>query len=113
MKMSEVTIKEDVEKLLKAHELIKVNYNSIMSDFNIIYADVLNQDHPEELPKEQLQEIKSNIFSAFCYGVVVATDTKSTFRQNFNLPKSVQEKIANKLILPDKEIKTTNKKLVL
>lgn len=114
MKMSEVLIKTDVEELLKSHPLVEVNYKSILSDFNIIYADILDQDHPEEFPEAQLKEIKSNIFSAFCYGVVSATDLKSQFRLNFNLPKEVEKKIANKLILPDSEIKQMpEKKLIL
>ena len=114
MKMSEVEIKTDVKERLKKHPLIEVNYKSLIMDFNIIYKDVLDQDHPEEMPKHHLEEIKSNLFSAFCYGAVSATDTSSNFRRNFNLPKDVMEKISKKkIITPDNSIQVPKKDLIL
>lgn len=102
----------ETNKKLREHELIDVNFGALIDDFERVYAEVLKQELP--LPAEHAGKIKSDLFAAFCRGAVVATDTTSAFRKNFNLPNSVIEAM-NKpdIILPDNEIKKPTGKIIV
>lgn len=111
--MSEVEILEGVKDQLMAHPLISVNYTSLEKDFSFLYKDTLEVDQPEEVPEAALVEAKSNLFMAFCWGAVTATDGNSTFRRNFNLPKKVLEQMGKKKIIGPNEGNRTKSGLIL
>jgi hypothetical protein len=100
MKMADINITEPVVEHLKAINLIRVNYDSLLVDFSKQYYDYMMFDHPPEVPEGMLQEMKSNLFTAFCFGALIAVDPASTFRQNFTLPQEVVSKIAQ----PNKQL---------
>ena len=97
---------------IREHELIDANVGALKEDFHRVYKEVLDQELP--LPAEHCGKIKTDLFAAFARGAVVATDTTSAFRKNFNLPKSVIEEMKKPdLILPNNEIKKPTGKIIV
>lgn len=101
MKLNEVSISRECKDNLMSHELISVNYNGLKADFETHYVKYF--DTEMGLTEEQAINAKSNMFDTFCTGAIVATNNKSNFRRNFNLPKSVIEEMNKpKVIVPEK-----------
>lgn len=101
MKLNQVAISEDVKTHLKNNELLAVNLNSLKDDFERHYVDYF--DTEMEITEEMAILSKSSMFETFCMGAVIATDTKSCFRRNFSLPKSVIDEMNKpKIIQPEK-----------
>lgn len=111
MKMKDVELLPSGQEVLLQHPLIKANFSSLLFDFHFLYEQTMDVDHDEEsIPEAKLAEVKTNLFTAFCYGAVTGTDTKSSFRRNFNLPEDALKKVAEKkseIWTPDQDIKTT------
>lgn len=105
MKLTDVTLLPEKMEILLNIPLIKCNFDYILSDFERVYKEVLNQEMPENIPEEHLRQLKSDIFTAFCHGIKEATHMESAFRQNFTLPPEIMEQLAKpKIIQPDKKI---------
>lgn len=85
MKMLEVGFQEEHVEKLTAFPLIRDNIKSLEADFNKMYAKVLQVDL--DLEMEDILKIKSDLFQAFCYGAMKATERASCFRINFINPK--------------------------
>jgi hypothetical protein len=113
MKMSEVSYLQEKMELLFKFPIIKANIEFIQKDFETAYEKALDTDMPEEVPKEHLQNLKSDLFTAFCHGVRMASYTDSSYRNNFKLPKEVMDQMSKpKIITPDNDIKVPPKKII-
>lgn len=111
MKLSEVSYVGEKLERLQGNELIEVNLQAIIRDFEKKYSDVFEQEMPEEIPESHLKNLKSDLLTAFAYGMEQATDTKSEFRKHFKLPKKVMENL-NNIVLPNEGIVTPEKKII-
>jgi hypothetical protein len=100
MKISEVGIDSTTRDILKSHELVSVNYTSLLNDFD------KNFGHQNlELDADGVTRYKGQMFMAFCMGAVAGVDPKSNFRENYNLPQSVLDELnKTKIKVPDKKI---------
>jgi hypothetical protein len=109
MKMIDVEYKEEKITLLFKFPIIKANLAGLKEDFEKVYTAALNTDMAEEVPEEHLQNMKTDLFTAFCHGARISTDLNSSFRKQFVLPEEVMNKISEikkpSLILPNNEIK--------
>jgi hypothetical protein len=112
MKLSEVTYNKDKIALLFRFPIIKANLPHIQKDFESAYEKALDQDMPDTIPEDHLQNLKTDLFTAFCHGVRMATYTDSVYRQNFVLPEEVMQEMNKKIITPDQNIKTPPKKII-
>ena len=114
MKMKDVSYNQEKIELLFKFPIIKANLELLKIDFEGAYDTALNTDMPEEVPETHLESLKSDLFTAFCHGARLATYTDSNYRRGFNLPTEVMDEMRkSKIILPDNEIKTPSKKLIL
>lgn len=112
MKMNEVDYDKDKITLLFEFPIIKANLPHIQKDFEVAYEKALDTDMPEHVPEDYISKLKTDLFTAFCHGVRMATYTDSSYRNNFTLPEEVMKKMQNKIILPDNEIKTPPQKII-
>ena len=114
MKMIDVDYLQEKIELLFKFPIVKANLEMLKLDFEEAYKTALETEMPEEVPETHLQTLKSDLFTAFCHGARIATYTDSNYRKQFNLPlEIVDEMKKSKIIVPDKEIKTAPKKLIL
>ena len=111
MKMNEVGFDETTIANLNTKPLLRDNLKNIEKDFESIYDKVLEQELGESLPIEGVIKIKSDLFTAFCHGVQMATRVGSNFRKGFITPKEFGGKTT--IITADMDIVVPSKKLDL
>lgn len=99
MKLAEVGYhKETIDHLMK-HPIARENIKNIEKDFELSYANILTTELDENVTSEDAIRMKSDIFSAFCNGVLSSASTTSQFRTKFVLPEEYDpQKQAKKII---------------
>ena len=107
--LAEIPFREGTIKQLKSiNSILNENIKNIEIDFIKMYNTSLST---ENLTKDQVGQIKSDLFIAFCYGLLTGSDTTSAFRRSFNLPDDMNP--AKKIIDPNDRSKLPNSGIIL
>lgn len=97
--------------------MFKANMASLEADFDHHYSVILDIGYPDEVPDEQMEAMRGDLFTAFCFGFRAANDPESNFRKNFVMPdeyKKDSENIVSQIVgLDGKPLSTKPSKMVL
>jgi hypothetical protein len=108
--LKEVNYDADVLEKLSANPVIRDNIVAIIEDFEFLYDKVLDQEHA--LNDQQLSQVKSDWFAAWCYGLVSGMDAESNFRVRFKTPVELMPK-ESPIITGPKDVKKPSGGLIL
>lgn len=98
--VGDITLHPDLLDHMTKNPLIRFFLLELMSDFNVNYVDLMAQkieDDETEADIQLRQNMKTELFQAYCAGVMNARNDDSEFGKKWNLHHQPKEK--SKLIL--------------